>query len=448
MEHGRTGEAGFKAARARASRGRSPRCRGGTRGPPGSPLVTASTSSSRPELRAVELAQLHPLGVAVGHLRVDLAEQLVAVADEDRRRASSSSRRSGRSRGRRRSGSPAPRPRARRTTFSASPSGSTIGSSQATRSCSIDEPLVEPVGVLVARLDVLHLAPRELLVEQSPERLALERACRPPSAARRSATSERGQELGRRLRGRHLARLRPPGRPATSASPTPKLKSSGRSQKPRNSAAQRGESLHRLRVPDLDRLDQLAGEHPLALARPTTRAPAGRARAAAREPRRGRRPRRRTRRTRPRCGPRRRRARPPRPGAERVAEAGGRPSSPSGRGRRPRTAASIVKLSSFSSRSPSIAISAGSRRTARRRPGRPRPRSASSTQVVVADVVDVGDRAGVAAEEPLRGEQARRCRGSGAPRRACSRSCAATRSSSRRGGGRGRPVFGLIRRER
>ena len=103
------------------------------------------------------------------------------------------------------------------------------------------EPLVEAIRVLVARLDVLHLAPRELLVEQRLERLALERL---PTAFGGStrATSEEARNSAADSAGVTF-----PGFTARSAGnvgvATPKLKSSGRSQKPRNSAAHRGESL-------------------------------------------------------------------------------------------------------------------------------------------------------------------------------------------------------------
>ena len=100
---------------------------------------------------------------------------------------------------------------------------------------------VEPVRVLVAGLDLLDLAAGEPLVEQRRERLGLERLAReraaarpgpPPTPARNSAADSSGVTLPG-------SAARSGGRVGVS---TPKLKSSGRSQKPRNSAAQRGES--------------------------------------------------------------------------------------------------------------------------------------------------------------------------------------------------------------
>ena len=173
------------------------------------------------------------------------------------------------------------------------------------------DPLVEPVRVLVARLDVLDLAPGELLVEQRLERLRLERLAR-----------ERRRLHAGDLRAR--PGTRPPTRPGVTLPGLGRaLRRHGRrrdserevlGQVPEAAELRRPprRELDRLLVADLDRVDQLAGQHPLALGRPPLRAPAAPARGAAAasrvavgdavdrlgEARRG-------------GGPRRRRARPP-----------------------------------------------------------------------------------------------------------------------------------------
>ena len=168
---------------------RSPRCRGGSRGRPGSPASPprppaagrrpgsrtraapstrdrSAPSAGRPRRSSSSLSRTKIRRVHLPVL-VEAAEVVAGLGADHQLPVES-----------------------RRTTYSASPSGSTIGSSQATRSCRTRDPLVEPVRVLVAGLDVLHLAPREPLVEQRLERLALERLAGRERAARPLATSE------------------------------------------------------------------------------------------------------------------------------------------------------------------------------------------------------------------------------------------------------------------
>ena len=151
--------------------------------------------------------------------------------------------------------------------FSPSPTGSTIGSSYADALLEHRHPLVEPVGVLVARLDVLHLAARELLVEQVASSVSGSSARRPAVDLAAAADLGGGEELGARPRPASPFRARR-ARSATVGVGDRRTRSPPRrSQKPRNSAAQRGESFIDSAYIACSGSIKSLREHPLALAR-------------------------------------------------------------------------------------------------------------------------------------------------------------------------------------
>ena len=211
--------------------------------------------------------------------------------------------------------------------YSPSPSGSTIGSSSDSL-LQHREPLVEAIGVLVARLDVLHLAPRELLVEQVARASRARASFRTAFGGSTLATSEAARNSAADSAGVTLPGFTA-GRPAPSASPrrSRSPRAGPRSRGTRPPSAARAASTPRtstftgsIRSPARIRSRSLG---------PPLATPAGRARAAALEPRPRSRDRIDARRpSRPGCGRRRCPPRPPAPVA-----AAGRPGRrrPSGR---------------------------------------------------------------------------------------------------------------------